>query len=598
MGFGKLLRINLNSKEISTISVSRNVIEKFLGGKGLGAYLLYTMLKPHTDPLSPDNILIFINGPVTGTSYPTSGRTVVVTKSPLTGLFLDCHAGGYFGPEMKKAGYDGIVLEGASDKPVYIWIDNGHVKIRDASHIWGLTISKTVEKIRKETDMRAHIASIGPAGEHLVRIASITVDRDDDPWRAGIAARGGPGAVMGSKMVKAIAVRGTNPPEVYDAEGLKKLSKKLTKGIINNTFIHTRRTLGTSYWVDPMNRFGILPTKNFQTGYIENGYGLIGSNLRYYAKKDVSCYNCPIRCGKIVDIDGKNVKVEYEDIALLGSNNGVTEIMDVAKALALCNELGLDAISVGGTVAFAMECKEKSLLKEAPNFGDVSGQRELIKEIAYRNGIGDLLANGTRIASKQIGKNSSQFAMNVKGLELPGYSPRSSWGMALAYATSDRGGCHQRAWTVRAEIDGPLERFSTKDVARYVKDVQDERAAAFSLVVCDFAPLSIDDFIKGLKLTAGISLTKEEYLKVGERTWNLGRLFNIREAGVSKKEDTLPVRVFEEPLPLPPDGKETVCLPRATFEKMLLEYYSIRGWDQNGIPTKNTLETLDLDNIL
>ncbi len=597
MGFGKLLRINLNSKEISTISVSKDVIEKFLGGKGLGAYLLYTMLKPHTDPLSPDNILIFINGPVTGTPYPTSGRTVVVTKSPLTGLFLDCHAGGFFGPEIKKAGYDGIILEGASDKPVYIWVDNSHVEIRGASHLWGLTISETVEKIRKETGERVHIASIGPAGEHLVKIASITIDRDDDPWRAGIAARGGPGAVMGSKMIKAIAVRGTNPPEVYDTEGLNKLSEKLTKDIINNTFIHTRRTLGTSYWVDPMNRFGILPTKNFQTGYIKNSYGLIGSNLRYYTKKDVSCYNCPIRCGKVVNVDGKDVKVEYEDIALLGSNNGITEVMDVARALTLCNELGLDAISAGGIVAFAMECKEKGLLKEVPDFADASGQRELIKNMAYRKGVGDLLSNGTKIASEQIGKNSSQFAMNVKGLELPGYSPRSSWGMALAYATSDRGGCHQRAWTVRAEIDGPLERFSTKGVAQYVKDVQDERAAAFSLVVCDFAPLSVEDFIMGLKLTADISLTKEEYLQAGERIWNLERLFNVREAQVSKEEDTLPARVFEEPLPLPPDGKETVCLPKATFEKMLLEYYSIRGWDQNGIPTKSKVETLNLNNI-
>ena len=597
MGFGKLLRINLNSKEISTISVSKDVIEKFLGGKGLGAYLLYTMLKPHTDPLSPDNILIFINGPVTGTPYPTSGRTVVVTKSPLTGLFLDCHAGGFFGPEIKKAGYDGIILEGASDKPVYIWVDNSHVEIRGASHLWGLTISETVEKIRKETGERVHIASIGPAGEHLVKIASITIDRDDDPWRAGIAARGGPGAVMGSKMIKAIAVRGTNPPEVYDTEGLNKLSEKLTKDIINNTFIHTRRTLGTSYWVDPMNRFGILPTKNFQTGYMENSYGLIGSNLRYYTKKDVSCYNCPIRCGKVVNVDGKDVKVEYEDIALLGSNNGITEVMDVARALTLCNELGLDAISAGGIVAFAMECKEKGLLKEVPDFADASGQRELIKNMAYRKGVGDLLSNGTKIASEQIGKNSSQFAMNVKGLELPGYSPRSSWGMALAYATSDRGGCHQRAWTVRAEIDGPLERFSTKGVAQYVKDVQDERAAAFSLVVCDFAPLSVEDFIMGLKLTADISLTKEEYLQAGERIWNLERLFNVREAQVSKEEDTLPARVFEEPLPLPPDGKETVCLPKATFEKMLLEYYSIRGWDQNGIPTKSKVETLNLNNI-
>lgn len=597
MVFGKLLEVNLSTRKVNTVSVEKDIIKNFLGGKGLGAYLLYTMLKPNTDPLSPDNILLFINGPVTGTSYPTSGRTVVVTKSPLTGLFLDCHAGGYFGPELKRAGYDGVILKGASEKPVYIWINNGDVEIRDASHIWGLRISDTVNKIRDETNDQAHIASIGPAGENLVRFSSITIDKDSDPWRAGIAARGGPGAVMGSKKLKAIAVRGTDNPKVYNNKKLSKLSKQLSKKVADNTLVHTRRTLGTSYWVDPMNRLGILPTRNFQSGYIENEYGLIGSNLRYYTKRDVSCYNCPIRCGKVMNVDGRDVKVEYEDIALLGSDNGITDVVDVAKALVMCNELGLDAISVGNTVAFAMECKERGILEEAPEFGDSEGQRKLIEDITYRRGIGDLLSNGTKIASMRIGKETSKFAMNVKGLELPGYTPRSSWGMALAYATSDRGGCHQRAWTVKAEIEGPLQRFSTEGVAQFVKDVQDERAVAFSLVVCDFAPLDIKDFIEGIESTTGIRLTEEEYLKIGERIWNLERLFNIREAGISKKDDTLPARVFEEPLPLSHDKKNIIRLSKSTFESMLLEYYAIRGWDQNGIPTKDKLNYLNLNEI-
>jgi aldehyde:ferredoxin oxidoreductase len=555
------------------------------------------MLKPQTDPLSPGNLLMFLNGPFTGTSYPTSGRTTVVTKSPLTGLYLDCHAGGYFGPELKKTGYDGIVLEGASEKPVYLWINDGNVEIREATNLWGLPVSKTVERLREETDEKAHVASIGPAGENLVKFASITIDKDSDPWRAGIAARGGPGTVMGSKKLKAIAVKGSGKTEAYDVGKFKELSAVLNKKITDNTFVHTRRVLGTSYWIDPMNRMGILPTRNFQSGYIENGYGLIGSNMKYYSKRDVSCYNCTIMCGKVLNVDGNDVKVEYEDIALLGSNNGMTDVLDVAKALVLCNELGMDALSTGGTVAFAMECKERGILEEAPIFGDAEGQRKLINDIAYKNGIGKLLSEGTRKASEELGQNSFRFAINVKGLELPGYSPRSSWGMALAYATSDRGGCHQRVWTVRAEVDGVLKRFSTEGIAQFVKDGQDERAAAFSLVVCDFLPLSIDDFMSGLKYDIGVDLDEKEYIRVGERIWNLVRLFNIREAGISRKDDTLPGRMFEEPLPMPPKGKEKISLPKESFDKMLSEYYYIRGWDDNGIPTKEKLVELNLNKI-
>lgn len=597
MLFGKLLQIDLSNKKISEINVEDDVVRNFLGAKGLGAYLLYTMLKSQTDPLSPDNLLMFLNGPLTGTSFPTSGRTTVVTKSPLTELFLDSHAGGFFGPELKKTGYDGIVLKGASEKPVYLWINDGKVEIRDATHLWGLPVSETVKKIREDTDEKAHIASIGPAGENLVKFASITIDKDSDPWRAGIAARGGPGAVMGSKKLKAIAVKDSGKVKVYDEEKFKELSSKLAKKVTDNTFVHTRRVLGTSYWIDPMNRMGILPTRNFQSGYIENGYGLIGSNMKYYSKRDVSCYNCTIMCGKVLNVNGNDVKVEYEDIALLGSNNGMTDILDVAKALVLCNELGLDALSTGGTVAFAMECAEKGILKDAPEFGDAEGQRKLINDIAYKNGIGKLLSEGTKRASEKLGQNSTDFAINVKGLELPGYSPRSSWGMALAYATSDRGGCHQRAWTVRAEVDGILKRFSTEGIAQFVKDVQDERAAAFSLVVCDFVPLSIDDFMSGLKYGIGVDLDEKEYIKVGERIWNLVRLFNIREAGISRKDDTLPGRMFKEPLPMPPKGKEKISLPKESFDEMLSEYYYIRGWNENGIPVEEKLVELNLNEI-
>jgi len=592
--FGKFLEVDLSREKTKEIEVEPEIIGNFIGGKGLGAYFLYKFLKPRTDPLSPDNLLMFLNGPLTGTPFPSSGRTTVVTKSPLTGLYLDCHAGGYFGPELRKAGYDGIIIKGKSKDPVYLWIMNEEVEFRDASRVWGLPISKTVEEIRAETNKKVHVALIGPAGENLVKFAAIMIDRDEDPWRAGIAARGGLGAVMGSKNLKAIAVRGSKEIEVFDEKKLRELSVKLNKKVMDHNYIHIRRVVGTAYLVDPMNRLGILPTRNFQQGFIENHYGITGPNLRYYTKRDVSCYNCPVVCGRVVEVDGREVKVEYEDIALLGSNDGVTSIVDVAKALLVCNELGLDAISTGNVVAFAMECAERGILENAPKFGDAEGQRKLIEDIACRKGLGGVLAEGVKKVAEKIGQETEKFAMHVKGLELPGYEPRSSWGMALAYATSDRGGCHQRAFTVRAEVDGTLKRFSTEGVARFVKEVQDERAAAFSLVVCDFMPLSIGDFIDGLKYAIGLKLSPEEYLKVGERIWNLTRLFNIREAEISRKDDTLPPRVFEEPLPMPPDGSEKIRLPREQFEKMLDEYYELRGWDENGIPTKEKLGELGL----
>mgnify|MGYP000105980165 CR=1 FL=1 len=255
----------------------------------------------------------------------------------------------------------------------------------------------------------------------------------------------------------------------------------------------------------------------------------------------------------------------------------------------------MDAISTGNVVGFAMECAEKGIPLDAPKFGDAEGQRKLIEDIVYRRGMGNMLAEGVKKSAEKIGQGTEKFAMHVKGLEIPGYEPRSSWGMALAYATSDRGACHQRAFTARAEADGILKRFSTEGVARFVKEVQDERAGAFSLVVCDFMPLSIEDFISGLKYAIGLEFSPVEYLKVGERIWNLTRLFNIREARISRKDDTLPPRVFEESLPMPPDGEEKVRLPKEEFEKMLDEYYALRGWDENGIPTKEKLEELDLD---
>ncbi len=592
--FGRLLEVNLSTGKTRVFNVDLDVIKAFIGGKGLGAYLLYKFLEPGTDPLSPSNPLMFLTGPLTGTPYPTSGRMVVVTKSPLTGLYLDSHAGGYFGSELRMAGYDGVIVVGRASSPVYIWITSDSIEIRGADRIWGKTVSETVDMLRHETHPRAHAAVIGPAGENLVKFAGVFIDKDDDPWRAGIAARGGPGAVMGSKNLKGVVVKATGRPriEYADREKFMEVAKRAMDVVNTNKFMKIRKAIGTSFWVEPMNRFGILPTMNFRRGYMENATGLYGEYLRAFVKRIASCYNCPVACGKIVETEGGDVKVEYEDLALLGSNCLIDDAVKVAKSLKVVNELGLDAISTGNVVAFAMELGELGLLEGAPKWGDLEGQIDLIKKIAYREGIGDLLAEGVARAARKIGGKAEEVAIHVKGLELPGYEPRSSWGMALAYATSDRGGCHQRAWTTRAEIEGPLRRFSTEGVPEFVKDVQDERAAAYSLIVCDFIPLY--NPWEAVAAAVGIEFDEEDYLRAGERIWTLTRLFNIREAGISRKDDTLPPRMFKEPLPLPPDGSMHVLLPKYLFDRMLDRYYKLRRWDCNGIPTRGLVEDMGL----
>ncbi|HDQ92493.1 MAG TPA: aldehyde ferredoxin oxidoreductase [Synergistetes bacterium] len=592
--FGKLLHVDLGSGTFKNHVVPEETARKYIGGKGLGIHLLDSLMKPRTGPLDPENVLMFLTGPFTGTAFPTSGRFVVVTKSPLTGMYVDSHSGGHFAKEMRMAGYDGIIVTGKASGPVYLWLENGRMELRDAGGLWGKTVDETVHSVREMTHAEARVAVIGPGGENLVPIATITMDSDSDKGRAGVAGRGGTGAVMGSKNLKAIAVRGSGTVDLKDEKSFREQVAEIIKGVNASDSIHTRRIVGTSSLVESMSRTGILPTRNFQQGYFAPIYGLVSTNLRHYTKRDVACSNCTIMCGKILEDEGHPVKVEYESIALLGSNDGIGKMPQLAKAVRVCNQLGIDSISAGGAVAFAMECRQRGILPDAPEFGDSDGQVRLLEDIAYRRGLGATLCRGVREAAKEIGKNTEHFAIHVKGMELPGYEPRATWGMALAYATADRGGCHQRAWTVLGELDGVIPRFSTEGMALTVKSAQDERAAAYSLVVCDFVPYAQEKALACLKHVTGWDISEEEYLAAGERIWNHIRLFNMREAGISRKDDTLPPRMFEDPLPMPPRGEETVSLSRKDFDTMLNEYYSLRGWDSDGRPTGATLERLGI----
>jgi len=597
---GKILKANLTERKIRVEKLDKEIARKFIGGKGLGAKILYDSVKPGIDPLSPENILIFTSGPLTATLAQTSGRWAVVTKSPLTNIFLDSQVGGYFGAVMKLAGFDCIILEGKADIPVYLWVHGESAEIRDAEDLWGKGCFETEKTIKKRLGENLRVASIGPAGENLVRYACITMDM----YRQ--AGRGGAGAVMGSKKLKAVAVQSAGRKIEYaDPEGFREATRKALKMIEENSFVPLRRRYGTPIWVAPVNEFAILPTRNFRTGVFEHADAISGETMRNkFVVKDGTCYNCSIRCWKYTQVKSEKYKVdelagpEYETIVLMGSDCGVNSLEAIAHANLLCDDLGLDTISTGNAIAFAMECFEGGLLNEKDvnglnlRFGDADAETEMVKRIAHRKGLGNVLAEGVQGASKKIGGGSKKFAMHVKGMEVPGYDPRGAFGMALAYATSDRGACHQRAWTVRAEMEGRLTPvYSTNGRARFVKETQDERAMCFSLVLCDFAPLDVGCFIELLNKATGFNFTVEEYLKTGERIWNLTRLFNVRE-GITRKDDNLPARFMEEQLP---DGvAKGQVITKKMLNEMLNEYYALRGWDNNGIPTKEKLKGLGL----
>jgi len=596
---GKMLNINVTTRHITVEKTDVESTREFIGAKGLGAKILFDRLPKGTNPLAPENILLFTTGPLTGTSTQTSGRGTVVTKSPQTGLYVDSHFGGIFAAEMKKAGWDVILIIGRSDTPVYLLIKDDTVEFKDASKLWGKECLATHNWLQK-TEGRVKTAVIGPAGEHLVVFSAITIDGHRH------AGRGGTGAVMASKNLKAVAVTGTKKIPLHDPEKFREKTKEVLQKIQENSFIPLRRKYGTPFWVKPVNDWGLLPTRNYQEGYFEQGNAI---NAEAMQKKIVdgsgACYNCVIACWNQSSIksgpykDISLVGPEYETIALMGSNLGVGKIEDIAYLNERCNELGMDTISLGGVLGFAIEAYEKGAITNEDlgghtiGWGKTKELARLIDDIAHRRGIaGGLLAEGVRGASSRLQKGSEQYAVQVKGLEIPGYDPRGAFGMGLAYATSDRGGCHQRAWTVTTEMNNPdFYRFSFEKKALLVKKVQDERAAFFSLVLCDFAPISEADCVSMWNLASGFDHTVESYLSAGERIWNLIRLFNLRETQ-EPLVDTLPSRFNKDPFTKGP--AKGILLSRERFQRCVEEYYALRGWDRKGIPTEQKLKELHL----
>lgn len=601
---GKILRIDLTNEKARVLRLKLTLLKKFLGGKGLGAKLLYDNLKPETNPYDPENLLIFMTGPLAGTMVPTSSRYAIITKSPLTGIFLDTYSGGHFAHEMKLAGYDGVVIMGKSKKPSYLWINDDKIQFMDAKNVWGKTTYETDIAVKEEIgNPHAKVACIGPAGENLVRFACVINDKYD------AAGRGGAGAVMGSKNLKAIAVYGTRKVSIAKMDELSDIVSEAHHRIKNDAFTgQTLPTYGTPNTVWSVQQTGIFPTRNFRSGVFEGAEHVDGEVLRRYLVRNAACRTCPIGCGKKTYVkSGKYAGVstegpEYETLWAFSAQCGNSDFESIIQANDLCNLYGLDTISTGNVIGFAMECFEKNKLSEKDlgdqdlSFGNSEAIIESIKRIAYREGYGNLLAEGVKRVAERL--HATDFAQHVKGLELPGYDPRGSKGMGLAYATSNRGGCHNRAWVVGIELFTDVDRFETRGKARIVKYLQDYGAVKDSLIMCHFLfspnnPVLDESFAtKMLTAVTGLTFTEKDLLGIGERIWNLERVFNAK-VGMRRRDDTLPKRLLREEMPEGPSRGHVVEL-----EKMLNDYYELRNWDkETGIPTKEKLLELNLVNV-
>jgi len=613
---GKILRVNLSKGEISIEEPDEAIYRKYLGGGALAAYYLLRGLEPGVEPVSPDNIIVFMTGLIAGTNISGNSRYTVAAKSPLTNGYGESEAGGWWGPELKFAGFDGIIVKGKSEKPVYLWIHDGEVEIRDASQYWGVLSGEVQDGILEELgDPRIRVLQTGVAGEKLVRYAAVVNELRHYNGRTGM------GAVMGSKNLKAIAVRGTKRLEIADKEAAKEIRRWYAEVYDrDNDFMHL---YGTSRVVGSLSASGILPTRNFHEGEFEHAEEITGQKMaETILKRRGTCYACLVACKREVEdeetgLDPKYGGPEYETIAANGSLCGIGDLKKIAMANQLLNQYVLDSISTGAIVAFAMECYENGILTKEDtdglelNFGNAGAAIELIKKIGKREGIGDLLAEGVKRAAEKIGKGAEKYALHVKGQELPMHEPRGKTSLALAYSTSATGADHIEAPHDVSFVDfnpqkhkmgelgliEPLDMldFSYKKVRAYYYS-QLLWSAYNSLGQCDFAAvpigtLRLNKLIDYINAVTGWDMSLWELLKVGERANAMYRIFNYHE-GFTKDDDTLPERIFQE---LENGVLKGEKIDKEEFEKALALFYEMSGWDETGYPKKSKLFELGLD---
>lgn len=610
---GKILRVNLSDQTYSEQSVTEELAKNFIGGAGFGIKFLFDEVPAKADALGPENKLIFAVGPLSGTPAPCASRMAVVAKSPLTGAVGLSLSGGYFPVEMKFAGYDAIIVEGKSDSPVYLWINDGKVAFRNAEKVWGSNTLDCQQLIKDDLgDHNVRVACIGPAGELQSKMACIINER-----RA--AGRKGLGAVMGAKNLKAIAIRGTQQVGIASEEDAKEARNRMHEAMKESPVLYPAFSkLGTPMVVEANWGIGILPGRNFSATGESYAIEEVGANAN--VSKTISsghCYKCPVGCTQIKVVKegpyaGTMAEPEYEAFFGLGSTTGVSNLDSILIADQLCDKLGLDCMSTGATIAFAMELYEKGILSKQDTdgveltFGNHEAMVNLIPKIAYRQGLGAILADGSKAAAEKIGKGSEKYAMHVKGLEMAGYDPRGAKAQGLGYATSYTGGDHCRGYAFQ-EIFGipvpfPVDRFAIEGKGKLTKWNQDVRTATTDCpTMCAFlldmalpgnAPQNTADMINGV---TGFSLTPEDVVTVGERINNLARVFNIRE-GFTRNDDSLPERLATEPVK--EGGSKGQTIPMEDLNKMLDEYYAERGWTAKGVPTRQKLLDLGLGNAV
>lgn len=601
--WGRVLVIDLTGRRAWGEPLPEGVARAVVGGAGLGVWLLHTKAPRGVDPLAPENPLIFAGSPLLGTGVTTTAKYTLVTKSPLTGYVNDSLSSSHLALALKASGWDAIVITGAAPTPTALLLDGEGVFFLPAEAWWGLETDATEQAVERAMGPGAHAAVIGPAGEALVRFATVT----NDGRHAG---RGGPGAVMGSKRLKAVVFAGRAPgalPPVADPEALDLAARRLRERSLGHETAKYR-LLGTVANLLAFDRLGALPTHNFQQSTFSGAEAISGERLRESRMAGRhACAGCTIGCEHHFLLrDGSARRLEYETSFALGPLLGIDNPDAVLEASVLCDRLGLDTISAGGTLAWAMECAERGLLTGelrgglSFRFGDPEGVRHALGLIARREGIGDLLAEGSRRAAARLGHGSEKWAMQVKGLELPGYEPRCLKTMALGLATSPRGACHNRSAAYEADLSGRVDRLAA-DSARggLAAQCEDFAAVLDSLVLCKFLRRCFDDFYAEaadlLRHVTGWEMTAEELRRLGERVTNLKKAFNLRE-GWRREEDTLPERLLKEPLP---DGPAAgTRLTRAELETMIAAYYAARGWDADGRIPQSKWRDLGLDALL
>jgi len=605
---GRIAYIDLTNKEVEVRSIEDYDYRKYLGGRGLSLKILFEEIKPKIDPLSSENVLVFLTGPLTGVKVPGSSRYGVFSKSPLTGIWGEGNAGGFFGVKMKKSGFDGLVIKGKSIKPVFLYLNSGKIEFHDAQELWGKNTTQTESQLKKIYGDGGSVSCIGTAGEKLLKIASIINDSFEVVGRCGL------GAVAGSKNLKAIVAKGSgeilekNPH--YVSELYKEFWEKLKN---NNSLVSLIREFGTAGSPSFLNSLGMLPTKNFQTTFFEGAENL--DLTKEYEFKSKSCWGCPVACKKIVKINGKWLKMaEYETQGSFGSNLLNSDIVTVIKASNICNDFGVDTISAGVIIGFAIECFENGIISKSDldgielKWGDSNSILELLHKIVRGDGIGRLLSNGVKAAAEKIGRGTEKYAMHIKGLEIPFHTPRARKGLALNYATSVRGACHTQCepdpvFEIKNSIPElgivkAMKSNSAKGKPKAIKETQDWAALRESMIMCWFTTppqtISPSDIVNLFQAALGWDIDITELSKIGERANNLARVWNLRES-ISREDDAIPKRFYKK-IPNGPE-KGTNVSPEE-FKNMLEEYYHLRGWDNLGIPTKEKLQELGLDFVI